>query len=68
MLDYQVRRKQGKPTTIARNQTAAKAGSVTTQLRVSVARATQTPGTSASQQDCVRRSGKRCVEGGECHR
>lgn len=61
MLDYQVHRKQGKPTTIPKKpQTAAKAGSVTTRLRVSVAGATQTPGTSASQQDCVEGVGKVC--------
>lgn len=58
MLDYQVHRKQGKPT--KKPQTAAKAGSVTTRLRVSVAGATQTPGTSASQQDCVEGVGKVC--------
>ena len=59
VLDYQVPRKQGKPTTVPKKpRTAGKAGPLTTQLSVPVAGASQTPGTSASQQDCW------CVEGG----
>lgn len=66
-LDHQVHRKQGKPTTVPEKpRTAGKAGSLTTRLSVSVARATQTPGTSATQQDCIEGAGKVC-RGWECH-
>lgn len=66
-LDYQVHRKPGKPTTVPKKpRTAGKAGSLTTRLSVSVAGATQTPGTSATQQDCIEGVGQVRGKGWGC--